>query len=153
MKTPHRYVLQGLSGPAWSRVGEHNDCAVKALAVTTGFSYDDCHAFFELHGRKRGRGTFCYEILTGTSYKQAEKAFPELGFKVTRNGGFPLPASPSPDWVLDSTTLRSFCRSHPVGAYFITVRRHALSVRDGVIYDYTCGDLRRICDVWKVELL
>ncbi len=152
VKTPHRYVLQGLNGPAELRIGENNDCAVRALAVATGYSYNDCHAFFELHGREPRKGTFCYRILAGDLASRLETSFPELGFKAVRCGGYVKPTLPAGSpWISSGITLRSFCRARPTGAYFITVARHALAVVDGVIYDFACRDLRRVCDVWRIE--
>lgn len=159
--TPTRYTHTEMFGPKTMAASERNDCAVKALAVATGYSYDDCHAFWELHGRKAGRGTYTYRTLD-----RGTKLFPELGFRSVKVGGIREKrdirwnartlryedCSSKPDgWTDHGTTLRRFCRDNPKGRFLITVAYHALAVIDGVIYDYTARDLRRIRDVWAIE--
>lgn len=162
-KTPARHTHAAVAEPKTQLLLENNDCAVKALAVATGFSYDDCWAFWALHGRKPRRGTYTYRTLD-----RGAKDFPELGFRSVRVGGVREKrdvrwndatrryedCSAKPDgWTDHGTTLRTFCREHPKGRFLVTVSQHALAVVDGVVYDYCARDLRRIRDVWQIERL
>ncbi len=154
-KTPHLYTHQMFKAPATLAGREHNDCAVKALAVAAGVSYDDAHAFWELHGRKPRRGTFTNETLP---YCRRSADFSELGFRATRVGGHSTrynedECGTDSGWVPFHTTLRAFCRSNPQGSFIVCVAHHALAVVDGTVVDYTNSDLRRIRDVWKIERL
>jgi hypothetical protein len=141
--------------PATLRSSESNDCAVRAVAASTGYSYDDCHAFLALHGRKPRRGTSTALIL---NERKAEGQFPELGFCVTHVGGQFPPATvrDNGDKLSDGGTwfrgtLRSFCRRFPTGSYLVCVSQHALAVKDGIILDHTFSDLRRVRNAWRVE--
>ena len=151
--TPARSASSAIVGPATMLVKENNDCVVRALSVASGLSYDDCHAFLELHGRKPRRGTHTACILPGQS-----RDYPELGIRATRVAGFFMPklfsgeCAPA-DWLKRGTTLRTFCRVRPTGNYLVCVAGHGLAVRDGVIYDGSSRDLRRIKTAWKIERL
>jgi len=164
MKTPVLNSRQFLKAPMLMASSEQNDCSVRALANAADVPYDDAHAFWELHGRKPGRGTYTYRTLD-----RGTKEFPELGFRSIHVGGDSalygrfcwddvkrryvnlVPATPN--WTDSGTTLRAFCRQNPRGSFFIDVARHSLAVIDGVIIDWNGSDLRRIRDVWRIEKL
>ena len=145
-----------IQSPASLRMGEHNDCAVIALAVASDLPYDDCHAFWELHGRQRGHGTYTYRTMPS-----AIEDFPELGFRATKVAGFAPSAGRSATldstsaWTARGASLRSFCRRFPSGRYLVCVARHALAIVDGVICDHDARtkDLRRVRNAWKIEAL
>jgi hypothetical protein len=145
--TPVRSSHSAIAGPA--SLLDANDCAVKALAVATGFSYDDCHSFLELHGRKRGCGTHTALILN-----RQNGCFPELGFRAHGliSWSRPTPAVEAGTFKT-GVTLRAFARAFPQGSYLVTVSGHALSVVDGVVYDGSAKDLRRIRNAWQIERL
>ena len=54
-KTPVLNSRQFLRAPMLMASSEQNDCSVRALANAADVPYDDAHAFWELHGRKRGK--------------------------------------------------------------------------------------------------
>ena len=43
-------------------MNEHNDCSVVAVAAFLKKPYEEVHAMFEKHGRKKGQGVFNYTI-------------------------------------------------------------------------------------------
>lgn len=154
---PHRYS-GGVRAPSTLARGENNDCAVVALAHAGNMSYDDAHAFWELHGRKRGRGTYTGRVMPYGAFE--EKVFAEAGFKATKVGGggglkaFDYSSGSCKPVYADGWfrgTLRSFCRRFPTGRFFVSVSSHALAVVDGVIVDHTSNDLRRIRNAYRIE--
>ena len=46
-------------------------------------------------------------------------------------------------------TLKKFTEKHPEGKYYILVRGHALSVIDGVVYDYIDKPRRQVTGAWR----
>lgn len=162
-ETPHCY--SGIARSS-SKVAayENNDCAVVALAWAAGCSYDDAWAFWDLHGRKAGKGTYTHRTFPA----QGSKDFPELGIRVTAMGrresdGTLQPVNPAiyvgencdrNVWAHKiNATLRTLVREEPMrkGSYLVCVAGHALAVVDGTVVDHSTADLRRVKRVYRVE--
>jgi hypothetical protein len=116
-----------------SSMNEYNDCAVKAMAVATGESYEDCHAAFELGGRKYRDGTWPH------SYKIAADL---LGYELTqvwRKHTDPEHLEKFP-WVPECKTPISTERNIPHDVKCImVVDGHAIGVRGAKVHDWTTG--------------
>lgn len=138
-------------------MNENNDCAVVALAIAANVPYDDAHAFWELHGRKRGCGTYTGRTMPHDG--NAPKVFGELGISVTKvagRGGAGFYSTSEGGWVYPdhyfaNGTLRSFCKKFPTGRFIVCVANHALAVVDGVIHDHCRSDLRRVRNAYRIE--
>ncbi len=181
--TPHRYSSPVDEASVPLRRTENNDCAVVALHHATGLPYRDCHAFWELHGRKHGRGTRVCGVLPW----KGSKEFPELGIRVTcaMHSDFRAPVSrgaphndevannaeparllgekcgaagtPAPtSWetcLAGKPTIAAFAKARPVGRWFVCTHDHALAVVDGVVVDGRRRFLCRLSDAWLVTPL
>jgi hypothetical protein len=92
---------------------EKRDCTVIALAHATGLPYDVCHKALAKHGRKHKRGVVFRRI--------AQKVAREVGFefKPVRRSG----------------TIRKFVQDFPKGTFYVLIRGHALTVKDGSVMD------------------
>lgn len=114
-----------------ARLGEHNDCAVRAVTVVSGLPYAEVHAMFKQLGRKKGHGTY-----RNVTYKAISK----LGFNtvdVTKS--------------FKSRTICTLERELPcTGRYLVWTRGHMLGVKQGKVIDYTSGRRHRVLRVEKV---
>ena len=113
------------------RMGETNDCTVKALAITAGISYEDAHALMASVGRKTGKGANGEMILKALSKtlnvtltpKNVKTCKGEYGKRLTPN---------------------VFARMHPKGKFYCITRNHALAIVDGKVEDWTAGRKHQI---------
>lgn len=113
-------------------VGEHNDCTVKALALTTRHSYDSAHAILTEAGRKKGRGP---------SWYQWRAAFPLAGYHlldITHK--------------IKAKTITTLEREGlpKLHCYVVEVRGHVVAMRGGKVLDWTQGRRYRINRVLRV---
>ena len=120
--------------PSSSKVasGERKDCFVFAIASAAGISYEQAHQLVsEKFGRKDRRGTSTSAILKGLV----------VGTSLGSRRVVKVIESPTSYYKLygelvpRKKRLRNFVKEHPTGTYLILVRGHALTLKDGVMYD------------------
>lgn len=116
-----------------SKMREHNDCAVKALAIAGNKSYEEVHSLFKSLGRKNRRGTSQFII-----HKAAKQVNPNFVFKNIRkpNGSF--------------YTARSIREAFPKGRYMILYRGHIAAMVDGTIEDWSEGRCHRVLGIFEM---
>ena len=109
---------------------EHNDCAVKAVAIACDVPYPVAHKTLKQLGR-RGR--------CGTRNMAIKEAFKALGFKME---------------IIRHTakTVKTLARDSAVqrGYFVALVPRHILAIIDGKVEDHSEGSARRIDFVAKI---
>jgi hypothetical protein len=121
-------LYQGLRAEA-NKIGETNDCGVKALAVITGSTYEICHQTLKSFGRKDRKGTFNWQMW---------KALDILGFDFQKiecpfNG------------------LRSLGRNLPEnGSFLICATDHYAGAVNGEIHDWSKSRCLRIQGVYQI---
>ena len=103
--------------------GETNDCVVYATASAFDLTYDQAHQVVrEKYGRKDRKGTQTFSLLKGLRKEQEEvkaiNTYTVRGRQIDRQA-----------------KVYSFAEANPQGTYFILVSRHALVIKDGVVYD------------------
>ena len=140
-------------------LNETNDCVVRAFATAFEISYLEAHDFVKTKFQRRDRqGTY------GTWFKMnsLEQAF---GRKVTTQGTRLHPQSlPRMIWPYTvkgvtkyaTYTIGRFVKEFSKGTYFITIRGHALTVVDGIVYGNVQDSFRlkaRIVGCFKIEKL
>ena len=117
---------------------EDNDCVVRALAATTGVSYEESLEYCKTKlGRKFRRGVNTGKLLDtlreGTVFN---KRFLELpgatfykveGIKVQRQ-----------------MTVGTLLKKHNVGTYFVLIAHHAFAVKDGKVVGGNLQDAYRL---------
>lgn len=111
---------------------EANDCAVKALALVTGESYEMAHYALECQGRVPRDGTYTHQTLT---------ALEELGFTWKRTGSEDIPAR----------TAITLQRLNWPGRYLVNYAGHVAAMVDGQVLDWTRTKRNRILSVYKIE--
>lgn len=112
-------------------MGEHNDCAVRAVSLVTGVHYVDVHGIMQGLGRKH-RG--------GTKSSVTYGALGRLGFGYERVK------------YVSARTIRGLSSEldHLHGKYLVWTSGHILAVVNGVIHDWTDGRLHRIKRIERV---
>jgi len=127
-------------------MGEHNDCAVKALATVAGVEYSVAHGALRLAGRKKGKGTYANQIM---------KALALCDCTATRVDPQHFIAQyPGAHSNLQSVTSHHMDRFNKVWAdgktYLIFTRGHVLAVVDGVNHDWTKGRAMRAYAIYEI---
>lgn len=113
---------------------ETNDCTVLAWANIFDCDYDKARNYLSKFGRQNRRGMLRTDL---------EKAFAGVKRAKIRVGEYSK---------TNSITLSKFCRKHPKGRYYVCVRGHALSIKDGIVYDFKDGFRRKVTFAVRVYL-
>jgi hypothetical protein len=137
---------------------EKNDCAVRAFANAFNISYDVAHEFaadkFKRKAKKGVKNMFrtLNELGFATFDLFSNTLFPE-----TRTYGIhPIARSKSGKVVNTNYThkevnhtVKTFCAKFNKGTYIVIVKKHALTIKDGIVIDnpnYRFTGYRRIVE-------
>lgn len=116
--------------PYLKNINEDNCCTVIALAIVTGEPLDSCFRYMSLFGRVPRKGMYIEETKFALSKSKKYKF-------IFREFEKPM-------------TIKSFCKEHPKGKYYVRVSGHILAIIDSVVYDHSDRPLRRITHAWRV---
>jgi len=117
---------------ASQRMGETNDCAVRATAVVTGESYEMAHYICEEAGRKPRGGLHTMPHLA---------TLQSLGYTVEM----------LPDFAWPGKTMRTVNRNMPKGAkYLVHVRGHIAGYDGNSIVDWAANSCRRVLGIYRI---
>ena len=114
---------------------EHNDCAVKAIAIVCRVSYKTAHAALRKFGRRDG---------TGTQRIQTSAAISSLGFTVTKVTTQPRQKNGS------RYTPKSVGKGFPCGSNLVFFNGHVAAMKRGTVEDWTNGRRHYVQSVWRV---
>ena len=126
--------------------GEKNDCVVRSLATATGVDYMTAHNFCkEVFGREDKRGTNNMNIVTqmlkaettGIELEGKKFAVRVLGKNEIKNR-YKLKG----EVIFRKKTLKSFIASHMSGTYLVMIANHALTVKEGEVYDWNSNKFK-----------
>ena len=140
---------------------EKNDCVVRAVANACDVNYDQAHKYVaDTFGRKKGQGTQLFTMLLKTN---KEMVFDEVGqlnmFEqgvkrsvkhigdMPKNGGKLF--NPKYKHKKVAYTVKEFAQRFKTGNYILTVAKHALAIKNGVVVDngnYQANGYRRIVE-------
>ena len=125
---------------------DSNNCAVLALAATTGSSYDEAYNKAEnIWNRKNKKGV--RERTLETYFTQTRRA-QKMGTKKVYH------IKHSNKEVVCKMTVSTFAKEYPVGNYFVIVSGHALAINDGKILDHASHlpkSRRIVRHAWKIK--
>ena len=120
--------------------GESGDCVVRAFASSFDVSYDYAHKYVaDEFGRKPKKGT--YGTIT-TLVKMSDNSLKVNGKKIYPVGerhNYHLLRSLMYDVKVKgeikkrNMTVGTFVKQNPKGTFFVLVRRHAFTIKDGVV--------------------
>ena len=141
-KLPYEATSKAIQGYSESVIAksETADCVVRAFASAFDITYDRAHKYVaEKFGRQPGKGTFgtvtkllkMYDDRTSVNYK---KVYPvgvrknsimtnSLSYNVTIKGVTKV----------RQMTVGTFIKQNPKGTFFVLVRQHAFTIKDGVV--------------------
>jgi hypothetical protein len=145
MKTVHINTAIKAIGAPEKYQGETNDCTVKALAVSLDIPYDQAYLYaMRSFNRRRNTGPTPNVLKRAFS---SDKAFTELQSKALKTTYKQVDGR-----MLDrEMTIGTFVKTYPSGTYYVVVSRHALVIKNGIVYDHSDKPKRRIKLAWKVE--
>ncbi len=112
-----------------SRLRDTNCCALIAVAVLTGKSYEDVYDLFRAKGRRRGKGTYGY--ITRSVLR-------DLGYTLERLKRLP------------KTVNQCEAKLSKRGRFLIHTSRHALAMKNGKVHDHSRGSRRRPKEIYRV---
>jgi len=119
---------------------ETNDCVVRAIASAFDFEYDRAHKFVEdTFGRKPRQGTFGFgpgmNKIAEERTRIGRKCIKSMGTKSEHSSFRSLSYDVKVKGVKTSRqmTVGTFISKYPLGTYVVTVKRHAFTIKDGVV--------------------
>lgn len=141
----HTLAFESLSNETCSN-NEHNDCAVKAVALVANVSYKDAHAALAALGRKARKATQNVDIqaaiwslgktTTSIDRRAIIATYPEPHRSVLRN--------------VTTHHPRRFAKVWPQGTYLLYTSGHVAACVDGVVHDWTVNTAKRVVSIVKV---
>ena len=132
---------------------EKNDCSVRALANAFNVTYDVAHLFaatkLERKARKGLKGMFStLNVLGEVTFELfSNTLFPET--KTYKLDGKLKPRNPDYTHKPVQFTVKTFCAKFNKGTYILTVNKHALCIKDGIVIDnpnYKFTGYRRVVE-------
>lgn len=145
MKTKLPYEMTGKAIKGYTdsltAKSETNDCVVRAFASSFEVSYDSAHKFVADEFKRQPRkGTY---FTASKMVKLSESTLKVNGKKIlplgTESKSVIYPFSLSYDVKVKGETKKrqmtvgTFVKKNPKGTFFVLVRRHAFTIKDGVV--------------------
>jgi hypothetical protein len=119
---------------------ETNDCVVRAIASAFDLEYDRAHKFVaDTFGRKPRQGTFGFgpgmNKIAEDRTRIGRKCVKPMGTKAEHSSFRSLSYDVKVKGVKTSRqmTVGTFISKYPLGTYVVTVKRHAFTIKDGVV--------------------
>jgi hypothetical protein len=119
---------------------ENNDCVVRAFASAFDISYDKAHKYVkEKFGRKDGDGTFGTAITldkmskerTQVNHKKIKTMGRKVGYSSFKTLDYEVKVKGQK--TVRKMTVGTFTKQNPTGTFFILVKCHAFTIKDGVV--------------------
>ena len=141
-KLPYEATGKAIKGYCDSKIakGETNDCVVRAFASSFEVSYDYAHKYVaEEFNRQPRRGTFGTPL---KFIKMSDNGVMINGKKVhivgERKNDYMLksldyPVKVKGEMVTRKMTVGTFVKKNPKGTFFVLVKGHAFTIKDGVV--------------------
>jgi hypothetical protein len=153
--------------------GENRDCSVVACAVAAQIDYNGMREYLATYGRETGGGLYAHQ------YHDALKALgltltklkgPRYDYTQTLVAGCDVLNRRTREWHwkeehyrttrkvaragedYNGATVVTLARELTVGTYLVSVNRHVLCLRDGVVQDWAAGRRHRIESVHRVTV-
>jgi len=141
-KLPYEITSKAIQGYSDSIIAksEKADCVVRAFASSFDIPYDNAHKYVaEQFGRKPKKGTYgtvskLVRMADNRTTVNNKKVYPvgvrksstlinSLSYNVTIKG----------EPKLRQMTVGTFIKQNPKGTFFVLVRHHAFTIKDGVV--------------------
>ena len=141
-KLPYEATSKAIQGYSESAIAksENNDCVVRAFASAFEVSYDKAHKYVkEKFGRKDRQGTFGTVLVlnkmvgdkTQVNYKRVKSIGENTGSRGLKTLEYDVKVKGQK--VKRKMTVGTFIKQNPKGTFFVLVRQHAFTIKDGVV--------------------
>jgi len=137
MKNTRRLRSKSGAEKAWTQIkeqaswhGEHRDCTVKAMALTTGCSYLTALAALKAAGRRKRCGFDLDKLV---------QAIRKLGWGVAEQS---RPAK--------AKTLKTVGAELPHGCYIVATYGHVAALINGHVVDWAADTRKRVQVIYKI---
>lgn len=136
---------------------EKNDCVVRSVASAADVTYNIAHKFCkDVFARVDKRGT--NNLFITTEMLKAETSGIEIGSKkfgvrVLGKGEIKNRYKLKGEVIFRKKTLKSFIASHMTGTYLVMIANHALTVKDGEVYDWKSNMFKpttKVCSAYEL---
>ena len=141
-KLPYEATSTAIKGYSDSEIAKHEkgDCVVRAFASSFDISYDNAHKYVaEKFGRKPKNGTYgtvntLVKMADNRTTVNHKKVYP-IGHRMNDTMFGSLSYSVKVKGVIKrrDMTVGTFIKKYPFGTFFVLVRRHAFTIKDGVV--------------------
>lgn len=146
LKQTHKFIEKTYYKHGTTKLAksEINDCSVYAMMHVLNTTYNRAHAILKTLGRKDRFGLQMPEVLkffkestlTIGGYQfcpvlVAEFIFRKDAFTVDYDPHRPMKGMIG----IKKLTINEFIKKFPDGVYFVLIEKHALCIRDGVVFD------------------
>jgi len=119
---------------------EKNDCVVRSVASAADITYRTAHKFCkEFFGREDKRGTNNMNIVAQMLMAEVsgiELEGKKFSVRVLGTGEIKNRYKLKGEVIFRKKTLKSFIDTHKIGTYLVMIENHALTVKDGEVYDW-----------------
>jgi hypothetical protein len=143
MKLPYEMTSRAIKGYSESLTarGETNDCVVRAFASSFGVTYDEAHKYVaEKFNRKPRNGTYMtgprlVKMSNDDISVNGKKVYP-LGKKqqgIFNSYSLSYEVKVKGEIKMRQMTVGTFIKKNPTGTFFVIVKGHAFTIKDGVV--------------------
>lgn len=143
MKLPYERTSEAIKGYSESLTAktETNDCVVRAFASSFGVTYDEAHKYVaEKFNRKPRNGTYMtaprlVKMSNDDVSVNGKKVYP-LGKKqqgIFNSYSLSYEVKVKGEVKMRQMTVGTFIKKNPVGTFFVIVKGHAFTIKDGVV--------------------
>ncbi len=125
---------------------EKNDCFVRSLAVASGSQYETAHQFVkDEFGREDKKGTQNFAIYANM-LRYEDKGL-QIGdikceVKVLGKDRIKNVYKLKGEVIYRQKTISSFIKDNPKGTYVVGVAKHALTIKDGEVFDWNANKFK-----------
>jgi hypothetical protein len=146
---------------ASSKIGEKNDCSVRAIATAVGVTYDAAHKYMrDVIGRKDRKGAkgMTDKLKAFTDAENPTQTAGDVNFKyksiptVSLCNEYKLHG----EVVHRKKTVKSFIDSFRKGTFLVFVSNHVFTIKDGVLIDNYGEEFRptrKVLNAFKVDVV
>jgi hypothetical protein len=146
---------------AASKIGEKNDCSVRAIATAVGVTYDAAHRYMkDVIGRKDRKGAkgMTDKLEAFTDHDNPIQTAGDINFKYKKIPTVSLcnEYKLRGEIVHRKKTVKSFIDAFRKGTFLVFVSKHVFTVKDGVLIDNYGEEFRptrKVLNAFRVDVV
>ena len=117
--------------------GEKNDCVVRSISTAAGLSYDAAHKFCKNVFKRENRKGVLHGVIT-SGLEKGNFTVEDVEFNAVKLGRADIKNRYKlhGEVIWRDKTLKSFIATHQKGTFLVLVSGHALTIKDGELFDW-----------------